>query len=54
MELTQMDAMVTHVEEVEKPLEVIAKKDLRIIRLMTIPGVGRKTAEALVAAVKKL
>ena len=51
MELTQMDAMVTHVEEVEKPLEVIAKKDPRIIRLMTIPGVGRKTAEALVACI---
>lgn len=50
-ELTQMDALVKQLEEVEKPLEVIAKKDPRIIRLMTIPGVGRKTAEALVASI---
>lgn len=50
-ELSQLDALVKLLESAEKPLEEIAKKDPRIIRLMTIPGVGRKTAEVIVAAI---
>ena len=50
-ELSQLDALVVQLESAEKPLEEIAKKDPRIIRLMTIPGVGRKTAEVVVAAI---
>ena len=50
-ELSQLDALVVQLESAEKPLEEIAKQDPRIIRLMTIPGVGRKTAEVVVAAI---
>jgi len=51
LELSQLDALVEQLGIAEKPLEDIAKKDPRIIRLMTIPGVGRKTAEVIVAAI---
>jgi transposase len=50
-ELSQLDSLVKQLENAEKPLVEIAKKDPRIIRLMTIPGVGRKTAEVIVAAI---
>jgi transposase len=36
---------------VEKKLETFAKKNPHIQRVITIPGVGRKTAEALVATI---
>ncbi|MGB7325017.1 MAG: transposase [Rubripirellula sp.] len=41
-------------DTVEKKLETYAKKNPHIQRVMTIPGVGRKTAEALVAAIDDL
>ncbi|MEM9369485.1 MAG: IS110 family transposase [Planctomycetota bacterium] len=47
-ELKQLDALTAQLANVEARLEVIAKSDPRIQRLQTIPGVGRKTAEALV------
>jgi transposase len=50
LELTQLDALSEQLKEVEKRLEAIAGEDDRIRRVMTIPGVGRKTAEALVTA----
>ncbi len=50
IELTQLDSLTEQLAEVERRLEAIAKEDARIQRLQTIPGVGRKTAEALVTA----
>ena len=49
-ELTELDALTTQLKEVERRLETIAQEDDRIQRIMTIPGVGRKTAEVLVTA----
>jgi transposase len=49
IELTQMDALAEHLAIVVKRLEVIGKIDPRIVRLRTIPGVGARTAEILVA-----
>ncbi len=39
--LSQLDALIEQLESAGKPFEEIAKKDPRIIRLMTIPGVGK-------------
>lgn len=50
VELTQLDSLTAQLAEVERRLEAIAKEDERIVRLQTIPGVGRKTAEVLVTA----
>ena len=51
MELTQMDALIVHMDVVIERLELIGKNDPRIIRLRTIPGVGPRTAEILVACI---
>ena len=51
LELTQMDALSEHLEGVVKKLEAIGKNDPRIVRLRTIPGVGPRTAEILVACI---
>jgi transposase len=51
MELTQMDALVTVLDGVVKKLELIGKSDPRIQRVQTIPGVGPRTAEILVACI---
>ena len=51
LELTQLDDLTKQMEIVEKKLETYAKANPHIKRVMTIPGVGRKTAEALVAAI---
>ena len=50
LELTQLDSLAQQLADVERRLEVIAKDDERIQRVQTIPGVGRRTAEALVTA----
>ncbi len=47
-ELTQLDALGEQMKNVEHQLEDLAKKDERIQRVQTIPGVGRRTAEAIV------
>ena len=49
IQLERLDDMVTKMEGVEEQLERFAADNPHIKRLMTIPGVGRKTAEALVA-----
>ena len=49
LELTQLKATEEHLATVEKRLEAIAKEDTRIQRVMQIDGVGRVTAEAIVA-----
>jgi transposase len=50
-ELTQMDALTVQMDVVVKRLELIGKNDPRIVRLRTIPGVGPRTAEILVACI---
>ena len=51
LELTQLDALTAQLELVVKKLEAIGKSDPRIQRVMTIPGVGPRTAEILVACI---
>ncbi len=51
LELIQLDALAEHLKEIESRLEQLAKEDPQVQRLMTIPGVGRKTAEVLVATI---
>ena len=51
LELTQMDALTTVLDGVTKKLESIGKADPRITRVQTIPGVGPRTAEILVACI---
>ena len=48
LELTQLDSLGEQMADVEQRLEAIAKDDERIQRVQTIPGVGRRTAEAIV------
>ena len=49
--LAQLDDLSEKMDAVEKKLSAYAKENEQIQRVMTIPGVGRKTAEALVAAI---
>jgi transposase len=49
VELTQLDSLADQLADVERRLDVIANEDERIQRVRTIPGVGRKTAEVIVA-----
>ena len=49
LELTQLDALMQQLDMVVKKLETIGKSDSRIQRIRTIPGVGPRTAEILVA-----
>ena len=51
IELTQLDALTEQLELVVKKLEAIGKSDPRIQRIRTIPGVGPRTAEILVACI---
>jgi transposase len=50
-ELTQLDAIGLQLTSIEKKLDEIGKQDPRVVRVMTIDGVGPRTAEALVAAI---
>ena len=49
LELEQLDSLTKQLDGVVKQLELIGKDDPRITRLRTIPGVGPRTAEILVA-----
>jgi transposase len=49
LELTSLDQLWEQSAQVEKQLSQIAKQDDRVQLLMTIPGVGRKTAEVIVS-----
>ena len=51
IELTQLDSLTNQMDEVVKKLEALGKSDPRIVRLRTIPGVGPRTAEILVACI---
>lgn len=50
-ELTQLDALFVQLAALEKKLDEIGKNDPRIVRVRTIPGVGPRTAEVLVAVI---
>lgn len=51
IESTQLDSLTKVLEGVVQKLEKIGKDDTRIVRLRTIPGVGPRTAEILVACI---
>ncbi len=51
IELSILDSLTNQISSVVKKLETIGKTDSRIMRLMTIPGVGPRTAEILVACI---
>lgn len=51
LELTQLDSLTEQLVVVEKKLDELAKNDPQVQRLLKIPGVGRKTAEVLVATI---
>ena len=51
LELAQLDDLTEKLKTVEQRLELMAKANPHVQRLLAIPGVGRKTAEALVAAI---
>lgn len=51
LELAQLDDLTEKMKLVDDKLEAFAKINPQVQRVMTIPGVGRKTAEALVAAI---
>ena len=51
IELTILDSLTAQMDTVVKRLEAIGKTDVRITRLRTIPGVGPRTAEILVACI---
>ena len=49
LELSELERLREQHHEIDKRLRAIAKKDERVQLLQTIPGVGRKTAEVVVA-----
>ena len=49
--LTQLDQLNELLLEVERKLNAMSKIDQRVERIMSIPGVGRVTAEAIVCAI---
>ena len=51
IELTILDSLTKQLDGVVKKLEAIGKEDARIQRIMSIPGVGPRTAEILVACI---
>jgi len=51
IELTILDSLTEQLDGVVKKLEAIGKTDERIRRVQTIPGVGPRTAEILVACI---
>jgi transposase len=51
IELTQLDSLTKQLDTIVKKLESIGKHDRRIQLLLTIPGVGWRTAEILVACI---
>jgi transposase len=49
LELVQLEHLRQHQYEIHKQLQALARADQRVQLLQTIPGVGRKTAEVVVA-----
>lgn len=53
IELSLLDSLEVQHDQVEKQLNQLAKQENRVQLLMTIPGVGRKTAEIIVTTLDK-
>lgn len=53
VELTLLDSLEEQHEQIEKQLNELAKQEERVQLLMSIPGVGRRTAEVIVTALDK-
>lgn len=51
MELQALDQIQQLIDPVEQKLEVLAQADTRVARLRTIPGVGPRLAEVVVAMI---
>jgi transposase len=51
IELTHLDALTADLDVVTKKLEAIGKADPRISRVQSIPGVGPRTSEIVVACI---
>ena len=49
MELMELERLREHQDQLHKKLKALAAEDERVQLLLTIPGVGRKTAEVVVA-----
>ena len=49
LELIQLDHLRQQQQEIHRQLQALARADRRVQLLQTIPGVGRKTAEVVVA-----
>ena len=49
LELIQLEHLRQHQHEIHKQLKALARADERVQLLQTIPGVGRKTVEVVVA-----
>jgi transposase len=49
LELIQLEHLRQHQHQIHKQLQALARADERVQLLQTIPGVGRKTAEVVVA-----
>ena len=50
VELTLMNTLSEQLDHIDKHLDRLAKQEERVQLLMTIPGVGRRTAEVVVTA----
>ncbi len=50
MESQSLDTLWQQLQQVDEQLEKVAKQDEQVQLLQTIPGVGRRTAEVIVAA----
>jgi transposase len=50
LELQSLDALWQQLQQVDDQLEKVAQQDEQVQLLQTIPGVGRRTAEVIVAA----
>ncbi|WNZ22158.1 IS110 family transposase [Leptolyngbya sp. NK1-12] len=50
LELQSLDALWQQLQQVDEQLEKVARQDEQVQLLQTIPGVGRRTAEVIVAA----
>ena len=51
MELESLDHLMEQVERLDKKLDALGEKDHRVIRLQTIPGVGPRLSELVVAVI---
>jgi transposase len=53
VELRQLQGLQEEIEKVEEKLHALASADARVARLRTVPGVGPRLAEAIVALVDR-